>query len=532
MRKLWLLTILVALGGWRDMSAQIEEATLDMAVRPPSATTPQKSPVSLLAPHVKPTRVTLPRTVAPPQEPTGGGIAHPVLEVGYTLDAPPNLLGQARWERVELRSPETGRVWRGWACHLELYSENAVGLRLLLQGRPPSGVQMRVYDPNGSVVLPVRVYPDEAGNWWSPSLWRTEAFGLEVFVPEETDPQRLPEIVGIAYMYTGIEPQFEPAELGCHLDVTCRASHATPARGVARILYPEDGRNRLCTGQLMNRTGSDLAPIFSTAQHCISTQSSANGMEAFWFFQTATCNGTPPNVNTVPRTQGAKLLKQHINADWTLLGLYEEPEGDVFLGWTTADWPLGSSGSAIHHPAGTFKRVSFFTRVFGVSTGCQSVGGLWDTEITVGNGTIEGGSSGSAALDSDLRLRGICSCAETAGNDANGNPIWECPTAGDPLWVGWGRIAQAFDHIRYYIFEMANPTYVDRSVNGDTSNNGNSERGTSANPFNQVYEATFCVPSGGTVRIVPGNYNEQFTLWRPMTLRREGSSGVVQIGAP
>ena len=96
----------------------------------------------------------------------------------------------------------------------------------------------------------------------------------------------------------------------------------------------------------------------------------------------------------------------------------------------------------------------------------------------------------------------------------------------------YGRLDVAYPIVRWYIWEMANPTYVNRAVAGDPGNDGSSERGTSANPFNTVYEGTFCVPSNGTVRIRPGNYNERFRVWRPMRLEREGTSGVVRIGAP
>jgi hypothetical protein len=69
---------------------------------------------------------------------------------------------------------------------------------------------------------------------------------------------------------------------------------------------------------------------------------------------------------------------------------------------------------------------------------------------------------------------------------------------------------------------------VNRGVAGDPGNDGSSERGTAANPFNTVYEGTFCVPDGGTVTIQAGNYNERFTLWRPMTLTAQG--GTARIG--
>ena len=49
-------------------------------------------------------------------------------------------------------------------------------------------------------------------------------------------------------------------------------------------------------------------------------------------------------------------------------------------------------------------------------------------------------------------------------------------------------------------------------------------------PFNTVYEATFAVRAGDTVRIVPGSYNERMTIWRPMRLERSGTTGMVSIG--
>ncbi len=529
----WLLALLLGLGWVPPAQAQwddpnYEEAFVDGAIHPSPPKLPEKEPPTLIGANLQPTRIQLPRT-QPPTYSGGEGSsesAHPILEVGYTLEAPPNILGRARWYRARLASNnKDASVKEGWICRVELYSEGAVGMRLQLRGRLPDGVRMLLYEPNGSVVIgPLEARLDESDNWWAPTLW-SNPIGLEVFVPEGVNIQAIPEIVAIGYMYAGIEPDFAPAELGCHLDVTCYPTYANEARAVARILYPRDGGWWLCTGQLLNRTGTDFAPIFMTANHCISTQASAHGMEAYWFYQTSTCNGTPPSLNTVPRTQGALLLKHHTNTDWTILGLYDPPSGDYYLGWDSGGWGSGNSASTIHHPGGTYKRITFSTSS-GTMTGCGF--SLWRTDITVGNGTIEGGSSGSAVLDSSRRVRGPASCAQTNGTDANGNPIWRCP----PLWAGYGRMDLAFGTIRWYIWEMANPTYVDRAATGDPGNEGDTERGTSSNPFNTVYEGTFCVPTNGTVRIVPGNYNERFRIWRPMRLERSGTSGVVRIGAP
>jgi len=522
----WLIGCLVLLTGL-GMAQEDDAPFLDGAVRPPAEEKVPADPPKLVAPKAKPTQIMLPPTEIPNRGSgsEGTSTAQPILFIGYSIDAPPNLIARAQWQRVQGGEHSVA----GWVAHVQLRSQNAVGLRLQLQGRSHPDIQINIYDPRGNTVLPARAYPDEEGKWWAPTLWYSDTVGLEVFVPDGVDAQRVPEIVAVGCMYTGIEPDFAPAELGCHLDVTCHPAYNDTKRAVARIVYPVGASWFLCTGQLLNRTGTDFAPIFMTARHCISAQASAHGMEAYWFYQTATCNGTPPNLNSVPRTTGALLLKQHVNSDWTLLGLYEPPAGNVYLGWDTNTWASGNSGSAVHHPDGTFKRVTFFT-TDGTWGGCGF--NMWSSQVYLGNGTIEGGSSGSAGLDSNFRVRGTCSCAEIAGYDSFGNPIWKCPTSGDPVQVGWGRMDLAFPNIRWYISEMANPTFVNRAVAGDTNNNGDTERGISANPFNTVYEGTFCVPTGGTVRIVPGNYNERFRVWRAMRLERSGASGVVVIGRP
>jgi hypothetical protein len=87
----------------------------------------------------------------------------------------------------------------------------------------------------------------------------------------------------------------------------------------------------------------------------------------------------------------------------------------------------------------------------------------------------------------------------------------------------YGRFGVSFDTLEPYLSNVASPVYVQAGAGG-------SQRGTSGDPFDSVYEATFCVIAGDEVRIRPGNYNEQFTLWRPMTLNAE--RGAVTIGEP
>ena len=67
----------------------------------------------------------------------------------------------------------------------------------------------------------------------------------------------------------------------------------------------------------------------------------------------------------------------------------------------------------------------------------------------------------------------------------------------------YGRFDLAFANLRYYLSNayIASPVFVWGGWSGDPGNNGSLERGTATLPFNTVYEATFAVRAGDTVRI-------------------------------
>jgi len=69
-----------------------------------------------------------------------------------------------------------------------------------------------------------------------------------------------------------------------------------------------------------------------------------------------------------------------------------------------------------------------------------------------------------------------------------------------------------------------NPCYVDSAYSG-------TERGTSSQPFNSLFEGAKYVIPGGTVRLKAGNYSDTFPVWyplnRPMILNTSGSGKAV-----
>jgi hypothetical protein len=529
-----LITLLLACCalGWADDE---ERGVTDMAENPNPVIFPSSLPGARLAPNAPARLVELPPTQTPPAD--WEGYKHPFFVAGYVAPAPPNLHKAFRWTRIATEDR------RGQVGVLVLRSAEAKALRVRFSGgRWDPAVELRVFAPVEQVAFVSQPTWDEDGNWWTTIIFG-DAIGLEVFVPDNVASVQLPEITAIAYHFAGPEavPQgdFEPAS-GCPLlDVACFPDWRDGlARTVCMLATIDGGGNvaGFCSGNSLTRGPSaDFAPIIMTARHCVGTQAKANATVFVWFYQNAACNGTPPNPNTLPRNTGSLLLKTHLGSDWTILGAYEPLVTNTYSGWSANYWANNATGTAISHPmdpappGGPFKRIAFATKIG--DTTCTSTDGSVNNASTYlvqwTNSTIRRGSSGSGIFDDSGRIRGTASCASRCvGSDPKC-----CPP--NPNALGYyGRLDVAYPIVRWYIWEMANPTYVDRAVAGDPNNEGDTERGTATNPFNTVYEGTFCVPRNGTVRIRPGNYNERFRVWRPMRLEREGTSGVVRIGAP
>lgn len=417
-------------------------------------------------------------------------VAQPDL-FGFVEPAPAGLRGQANWT-----PSDNGKYWS-----LEFVAANATGLRVKLNGAFGDGVELRVYDPESGSTFGPYTQPrlDENSDWWTPMIFG-EKIGLEFHAPDDVDSPKLPEIRDIV-RYTEDFGGGSTTGLGCgHNDISCTNDWANQRDAVCFMAYTSGGGGFVCTGALINRTPGDLSPLLLTADHCINTQAEANSLTCTWFFETPSCNGTPPNPNTLPQTNGSLLLKRRPNSDMSLLGLFEPPAANWYLGWNSGGWLLQSDAVGIHHPGGTFKRISDgdVTAALWVTYGLNNAH-VW--RVNWDNGSTEGGSSGSPVLDTSGRIRGQLK----GGNCGRGD---------------FGRFGVSFDTIDPYIDSVASPVYVQSGFGG-------TERGTSGSPFNSVYEATFCVIAGDTVRIRGGTYNESFTLWRPMLLTSENGSATI-----
>jgi PKD repeat protein len=154
-----------------------------------------------------------------------------------------------------------------------------------------------------------------------------------------------------------------------------------------------------CSGGLVADTvSSSQIPYFLTANHCVSTDSTANTIEFYWQYWTSSCHGACYDpVGAVPRTVGADVLSTNESGDYTLMELLQTPpSGSYFMGWTSS--PVAFTNGAelfrISHPQGAPQAYSKHQ----VDTSAPTCSG-WPRGSWIYSrdqiGATEGGSSGS-----------------------------------------------------------------------------------------------------------------------------------------
>jgi hypothetical protein len=241
-----------------------------------------------------------------------------------------------------------------------------------------------------------------------------------------------------------------PAALQCNVDATCRPAWSEAARSVARIAFETGGGSFLCSGALLNTRNQSLIPYFLTADHCISTDAEARTVEAYWRYETSTCNGQPPAVSSVPRTLGARYMAggSMSEGDFTLLRLNSVPGGVTFSGWSAQELALGADVTGIHHPGGDYKRISFGQRAQPVATRGRPES-LFYT-INWREGVTEGGSSGSPIFNASGQVVGMLS-----GGPKPDAGKTECDLT--PAYDFYGRFQTAFTALQPFLEDRAGP---------------------------------------------------------------------------
>ncbi|MBK6752348.1 MAG: trypsin-like peptidase domain-containing protein [Flavobacteriales bacterium] len=188
----------------------------------------------------------------------------------------------------------------------------------------------------------------------------------------------------------------------CNNNVIC--PEGDPWRDQIRSVAMITAGGGLCTGQLVNNCAQDSTPYFLTANHCVNGGSVSNWVFRFRW-ESPTCTPTANTTGLPKNVNGSTLLVTNPGSDMALLELNSRPQtgwNTFYTGWdksTTA----ATSVTAIHHPAGDIKKISFEEQ----PVSSQNYGGAQCWRVAAwDDGTTEGGSSGSGLWNQNGLLVG------------------------------------------------------------------------------------------------------------------------------
>ena len=356
-----------------------------------------------------------------------------------------------------------GRLWR-----LRVTSPEARALRIHFQDFDVGAGKVWVHGADGQVAGPYGgkgMYGD--GDFWSdivsgagatieylPGPQAAQAEAAPFRIAAVSHIQDIPGLFGAgglsAQTADAASSSPEKNAASCHLDASCYSDWSGAVTSVALIVFEKDGGSGVCSGALLNDNSEGFIPYFLTAAHCINTDAAARSVIAYWRYQTATCNGNPPRLSGVPTSRGARLLAAMDGAlcandagegeicswrggDAALLRLAEGPPGGgtQYNGWTTTDPPVGGRIVQIHHPDGSFKRISF---------GRVESRREFFNDVSYQQGTVEPGSSGAPIFDENGRVVGV----HSYGPDAD-----VCAFPRDDR--GYARFQAFYPHISRYL---------------------------------------------------------------------------------
>ena len=401
----------------------------------------------------------------------------PRLKTGLHRSLPADALSTGAWEIA----PDGTRIWR-------------------MAFRSPGAVAMRVEFRNFSVGAG-SVWLDDGTAWVGPytgrgifddgRFWSGSVFSDSMVLEYAPDPARPEEATPPFEVRTlshvarlsrrgpirssggsAIGKVSEDPAAGCNLDASCYPEWKSTMSMVAEMRFEEDDGEYACTGSAIATRDNTLKPYFLTAGHCISSEDVARTLQAYWTYQTAACHGAVPDISTSTKsTLGAHLVDWGTmeQGDYSLLLLKDVPSGVQFSGWDTAVPPVSSAVVGIHHPKGSYKRISFGNRVNDETVNVDGDIAPADKFLVVEwtDGVAEPGSSGSPLFTSPGVIVGTLTYGPSSPS------VSACDII--PMDVGYGRFANAYAALKGYlenypaVYVLPDKSALSFNVSGHTS---------------------------------------------------------------
>jgi hypothetical protein len=372
------------------------------------------------------------------------GPASRLKRTGVQRTLAPHTIATGNWETT----PEGTRVWR-----MSIRSSGAHGLRVEFVDFSVGQGRVWVHDGTHTAGPYTGRGLFDDGSFMSAAVY-SESATIEYEPAADTPPELEPpfQIRSIVHQaQSALEATVatkDPADF-CELDVNCYSDWRGTMSSVGQISFVIDGVEALCSGSLLATRDNSLKPYFLTAGHCIHSEAAARTVQAYWTYQTASCGGaTPTSRDTSAKsTLGAHLISSGAisGGDYSLILLPDVPTGVTFSGWDPGQPAVGSDVTGIHHPSGSWKRISFGART---SDADQNVEGAIAPaamfyQVGMGKGRIEHGSSGSPLFSSPGVVIGSLSYGEILGDGT--------VCAINPQGAGYSRFSVTYAGVSDYL---------------------------------------------------------------------------------
>lgn len=372
--------------------------------------------------------------------------------------------GAALSHGVWTTQPDASLIWA-----VRVIAEKAVGQRIELRElNLPAGAGVYVYSENDPSE---RFGPYDSIPSGESSLWTPVCFGESVVlvcrVPREEDTAQVKLVLNrIGYLYRFPVPDTPEKFAGtCNLDVSCYSEWANAALAVGGLSIIGQTGILFCTCTLIADTQNCTeVPYVLTAHHCVGNQNGSLGAEYldfYWQYQTSTCGGSAPMPWSVPRTTGGSDYLAGTGGrgdsgggnDFTLLRLRNmPPENVAHAEWSDTVPPVGTEVVCIHHPRGSYKRISF-----GTLTNTNNLYPNYFHEVTWHDGVTEPGSSGSPLfIAGTQKIIGQLWGGDSACNNATAPDYYgrfDVTYASISAWVNPGPATVGFSASEYLVSE-------------------------------------------------------------------------------
>ena len=317
-----------------------------------------------------------------------------------------------------------------WA--MPISSKGALSLNLILSPfRLPEGAYVYIYDPGKSMIrgaftcdsgtdvntLPVMPLPGDR-------------IVLECHFPGKTIPAGAIGIKQVAHDFAGFFSLEGTKDIYygrsdyCEVDLNCstNSNYLLSSRSVVRLLV---SGTDLCTGVMVNNTGSDYKAYVLTANHCIESPAQATSTIFVFNYVSPWCEG--PDLTNIHSLSGSLLRATNPDIDFSLLELNQFPSlvyKPYFAGWDITS-TVPSNTYSIHHPEGDVMKIAIddnqpITASYPITPNgpVYISNGFWRI-LRWDMGTTEAGSSGSPLFDPYGRVRGTL----TGGGANCSNPV-------------------------------------------------------------------------------------------------------------